>query len=225
VHVIENGIEHTDVARAAPRADGYREHERFVVLYSGNFFGRQSATSMLAATEQLLERRPDVSDTFTLRFIGGLKPADRARIEHSPSLTSAVDHVDFLRHDDVLAHQRAADLLYLYVAPGAGSRGVFTGKVFEYVAARRPVLALVPADNVCVELLEAAGSTVQLGGARVDPDDVTAIADALESAYDAWAASDPRARVDVQVPEAVLTRIDRDTGACQLADVLRSVTD
>ncbi|MCW2972293.1 MAG: group 1 glycosyl transferase [Thermoleophilia bacterium] len=220
VHVIENGVEPSDVARAAPRADGYREPDRFVVLYSGNFFGRQSATSMLHATERLLRDRPDLADTLVLRFIGGLKPADRARIEASPLLAAVVDHVDFLRHDDVLAHQRAADLLFLYVAPGTGSQGVYTGKVFEYVAARRPVLALVPADNVCVELLARAGSTTQLGGARVDPDDVDAIAAALVAAHDVWREQPGAERGDVDVPAAVLTRIDRATGARQLADLL-----
>ncbi|MBC7460342.1 MAG: hypothetical protein H7287_03170 [Thermoleophilia bacterium] len=224
VHVIENGVEPTDVARAEPRADGFRERERFVVLYSGNFFGRQSALSMLDATDRLLAERPDRADTLVLRFIGGLKPADRARIDASPRLRAVVDHVDFLRHDDVLAHQRAADLLFLYVAPGAGSQGVFTGKVFEYVASRRPVLALVPSDNVCVELLAQAGSTTQLSGARVDPDDITQIAAALEQAHDAWRAADGAERGDIVVPADVLARIDRATGARQLAELLTVTT-
>src|SRR5690606_9827664 len=114
--------------------------------------------------------------------------------------------------------------LLLYVAPGAGSQGVFTGKVFEYVAARRPVLALAPADNVAAALLADVGATSSSGGVRVDPDDVEQIAGALIAAWHAWreAGGPSGGRTDdIAVPDAAIERMDRATGAAQLAELLR----
>lgn len=223
VRVLENGIEPAEVARAHARADGFREGDRFVIAYTGNFFGRQSAASFLAGVEQALAEVPELRDDLVLRFVGGLKPQE---LQRARALGSTWDHQPFLRHDDVLATQRAADLLLLYVAPGRGSSGVYTGKVFEYVAARRPVLALAPAGNVAANLLDRAGSTRIGGGSRIDPDDVTAIAAAITGAWRTWRGTDGasgRRVADVPVPSEVLDSINRAATARRLFDLLESV--
>lgn len=221
VVVVENGIEPAEVARAHARADGFRDRGRFVVAYTGNFFGRQSAMSFLAAVEQACERSDDFRRDALVRFVGGLKPAEHVR---ASALGHLVEHVPFLRHDDVLAQQRAADLLLFYVAPGRGSQGVYTGKVFEYVAARRPVLALSPSDNVATALLAEAGATAEGVGARVDPNDVDAITAALVAAHHRWLDAGGVAgdqTPDVDTPTDVLARIDHAHAARRFADVLR----
>jgi len=51
---------------------------------------------------------------------------------------------------------------------------VLSGKVFEYLAAGRPILAVVPPDGAAAELIRETGS-----GVVVPPDDVEAIGAAL----------------------------------------------
>lgn len=227
VTVLENGVEFDEVDRASPRADGFRDAGRFVVSYTGNFFGRQSPATFLDALERACEQEPQFAQDVLMRFVGGMKPRDEARIRDSGTLSAVIEREAFLRHDDILATQAAADLLLLYVAPGRGSQGVYTGKVFEYVAARRPVLAVAPSDNVAVALLAAAGSTdPHRGGGHALPDDVSAITDALISAWQHWlgAGGSSGARVtDVAVPRDVLDRIDRRTLAARFAQLLRGV--
>lgn len=220
VHVLENGIERTEVERAHQRADGFRDPGRFVVTYTGNFFGRQSAGSFLGGVARALELEPALGNDLLVRFVGQLKPHEAARAD---SLGDLVERTPFLRHDDVLALQRAADLLLLYVAPGRGSRGIYTGKVFEYVAARRPVLALAPHDNVAAALLSRAGSCREGGGALVEPEDEEAIAGAILDAWRAWqhAGGAGGGRTpDVAVPAEVLDSIDRRATAGRLARLL-----
>ncbi len=220
--VLENGIEPAEVARAHARASGFRDTGRFVVVYTGNFFGRQSAASFLSALDRALATDDAFARDVLVRFVGGLKPVERTRAEERGDV---VELVPFLRHDDVLAQQRAADLLLLYVAPGRGSQGVYTGKVFEYVAARRPVLALSPSDNVASMLLAEAGATAAGVGARVDPDDVDAIAGALLDLWRHWrdaGGPDGMQVSDVATPGDVLERIDRAHAAGRFATVLRA---
>jgi glycosyltransferase involved in cell wall biosynthesis len=190
VHVLENGVELGQVARAHAREGGFRDRGRFVVTYTGNFFGRQSAAEFLAGIEWALEHEPTARGDLLVKFVGGLKPDELAR---ALKLGDVVEHEPFLRHDDVLATQRAADLLLLYVAPGRGSEGVYTGKVFEYVAARRPVLALAPADNVAAKLVERAGSTTSAGGGSLVTDfSGETIGTALIASWRTWIAAGGR---------------------------------
>lgn len=219
IEVIPNGVDLADLASLPaplPLQSGADRASRFVISYTGNFFGRQSPATFLSALTQVLERRSDIASALTMRFVGGLKAQDEATISATPVLAAATERIGFMEYRDVLAEQHAADLLLLYVAPGAGSQGVYTGKVFEYVGAQRPILALVPEDNVCVPLVTDAGT-----GIVVNPDDIDAIATAIEQAYDTWRVDGRRSCV---VPEAVLHRISRRAGTEQLAGLLSSVT-
>lgn len=218
VEVIPNGMDLErleTLPEAPPLVSGAARESRFVVSYTGNFFGRQSPQTFLAGLEALLERRPELADHLAVRFVGRLKAQDHARIDGNEQLCRVVERVDFLPWAEVLAEQRAADLLFLYVAPGRGSAGVFTGKVFEYVAAARPILALVPHDNVAAQLVRDAGT-----GIVVDPEDVQAIAAALEHELDEWAG---HGRHDAVVPGPVLESISRERQAARLAELLRGL--
>src|SRR5207237_1108170 len=68
--------------------------------------------------------------------------------------------------------QRDSDVLLLLI-PEAGGRGkgVLSGKVFEYLAAERPILAVVPPEGAAAELIRDAGA-----GVVVAPDDVDGMA-------------------------------------------------
>ena len=111
---------------------------------------------------------------------------------------------------------RAADVLLLLV-PRAGGRGlsVVSGKVYEYLAAERPILALVPPEGDAATLLRDTGSAW-----IADPDDEDAILAALGQAADAWEADRLRQRrLSVEWRE----RLDRRTRARELAELLRDV--
>ncbi len=67
--------------------------------------------------------------------------------------------------------QRDSEALLLLIPDAGGrGRGVLSGKVFEYLAAERPILAVVPPDGAAAALLREAGA-----GVVVAPDDVDGI--------------------------------------------------
>lgn len=211
VEVIENGVDLADLEGI----DEPAANDRFTLTYTGNFFGRQSPSSLLEALRILAQRRPRLASELRVQIVGGMQPAAMSTIDGDDVLCALVERVGFMDYEDVLVEQRAADMLYLYVAPGAGSDGIYTGKVFEYVASRRPILAAVPAHNVSARLVTAAGS-----GIVVDPDAPAAIADAIEHELTIWHA-DGRRQVDV--PADVIASISRQAQARRLAGLLREL--
>ena len=173
------------------------------------------AASSGSAARGRSSRRSRRSDDprIVARFLGDLRPADRDWALASVSATgSTID--GFLPHRQTLAAMKAADVLLLLV-PRAGGRGlsVLSGKVYEYLASERPVLALVPPEGVAADLLRATGAAW-----IADPDEPDAILSALRAARDAWADGSLAART---LDPIWRERLDRRTRAREMAEVLR----
>ncbi len=87
------------------------------------------------------------------------------------------------------------------------------GKLFEYLAVRRPILAVVPPDATATTILHQTGA-----GVAGPADDVDALADLLEERYRAWREDRPFA------PDlAEVRRYDRSVLAGLLAEVFDPV--
>ena len=106
--------------------------------------------------------------------MGDFRSSDREWAD-SLGLGDRLELVDYLPRAESLRMQRDSEALLLLV-PDAGGRGkgVLSGKVYEYLAAGRPILAVVPPDGAAAELVRETGS-----GVVVAPDDVDGISDAL----------------------------------------------
>ncbi len=209
-HVIGHGVDLTDF-------DGltYAPEGPFTIVHTGAFFGQRSPRPFLTAVRDLLGRRPDLRGQVRVRFVGDLRASDRAwaRALH---IDDAWEETGFLPFREAVVAQRSADALLLLI-PHADGRGdtVISGKVYEYLAARRPVLAAVPPAGVAAELLRSAGA-----GEVVDSDDAGAQSRALETLVDTRRNG---GLPDIELPAGLAERMSRRARAAELADVLREV--
>jgi glycosyltransferase involved in cell wall biosynthesis len=147
--------------------------DRVLLVHTGKLsggWGRHPGT-LFQALGRLAERSPDVAARLQLVLAGRLDVAERQLIE-AAGLGDLLRHVGQLSRPQALALQRRAGVLVLITAPDLVWE--LPGKVFEYIGARRPVLALADGN-------EAAAVVRETGvGWTVPPGDVPAIADALE---------------------------------------------
>jgi glycosyltransferase involved in cell wall biosynthesis len=208
--VISNGCDFDEFAGL--------EHEpsdRLRILHAGFFFGVRSPRPFLTALSRFLADRPELREVVEARFVGGFRDADREWGENL-GLGRALRIDGFLPHDQALRAMKAADALLLLIprADGLGT-SVLSGKLFEYLAAERPVLALVPPEGIAADLLRSTGF------ARIaDPDDVDAIRAQLEDLVEAWRAG---GLGDRPLPPELRERLDRRTRAGEMADVFARV--
>ena len=117
------------------------------------------------------------------RFVGDFRAADREWAE-SLGLGDRLELHSYVSRREALALQRDSDALLLLI-PEAGGRGqgVLSGKVFEYLAAERPILAAVPPSGAAAELIRETGA-----GVVAAPDDVPALRAALAELHAKWKA-------------------------------------
>jgi glycosyltransferase involved in cell wall biosynthesis len=99
---------------------------------------------------------------------------------------------------------------------GGRGRGVLSGKVFEYLAAERPILATVPPDGAAADLIRETGA-----GVVVPPDDVPAIRGALETLHSRWRAGELNGTT---LDAETRRRLSREARVEELVELLRSLT-
>lgn len=167
VRVIANGCDFDDVAGLA-----YRPAERMRITHTGSFFGKRDPRPFLQALH-------DSGLDVVVRFLGDFRSADREWAE-GLGLADRLQLMPYAPRATSLSLQRDSEALLLLIPEAGGrGRGVLSGKVFEYLSVRRPVLALVPPGGAAAELLEAVGA-----GPVVAPDDVGAIREALAGLHE-----------------------------------------
>jgi glycosyltransferase involved in cell wall biosynthesis len=170
VVTISNGCDFDDFAGLE-----YTRADRLRLTHAGSFFGKRDPKPFLQAlADSGLE---DV----TVRFLGDFRPGDREFLESLP-LGDRVELIDYVPRRTSLALQRDSDALLLLIPEAGGrGRGVLSGKVFEYLAAERPILALVPPDGAAAKLIRDTNAGIVAG-----PDDVAGIRDALLDLHARW---------------------------------------
>jgi glycosyltransferase involved in cell wall biosynthesis len=113
-----------------------------------------------------------------------------------------------------LALQRDSDALLLLIPEAGGrGRGVLSGKVFEYLAAERPILAAVPPDGAAADLIRETGA-----GVVAAADDVAALTAALMELHAKWQAGELNG-TPLSVDDR--ERLGRAARVEELAEVLR----
>ena len=112
------------------------------------------AASSAAVTRDRSSMRWHAPTGTSSRASSATSAARTASTLSSLRLGDRLELIPYLPRGDVLALQRDSDALLLLIPEAGGrGRGVLSGKVFEYLAAERPIIAAVPPDGEAAALL------------------------------------------------------------------------
>jgi glycosyltransferase involved in cell wall biosynthesis len=155
IRCIYNG--HFDPPAGAPAGGGPSPPSRLRICYTGTVYARggDSFAPFFAALARLRQVRPDV-EVETVFY--GTITADFLRTRDSFGLQQVVTYGGRLSREDAARQQRAADVL-LIVLPDSPQQDVAVcSKTFDYMVARRPVLAILPRSGENARVLTSVGS-------------------------------------------------------------------
>jgi glycosyltransferase involved in cell wall biosynthesis len=172
VVVIPNGCDFDDF-------DGLAHHpnERFRITHTGSFLGERTARPILDVVAR-------VDPAVVVRFVGDFP---RAELEWAKrhGLESRVELTGRVTRRRALELQRDSEALLLLLQNSAQrNHDVPSGKLFEYLAAERPILAVVPPDGTAATLINATRM-----GKVVAPGDTAALGAAIQKLVQEWRAN------------------------------------
>ncbi|MEX2116105.1 MAG: glycosyltransferase [Bacteroidota bacterium] len=125
--------------------------DRFVVTYTGSLYGKRNPEMFLKAVEELVAEGSVDPGRILLQFIGRFGAEVRDMVERS-GIRQSVRLVPYLPHAESIKELLRSDALLLIVDNARGSEEIVPGKVYEYIGARRPIIALAP-EGAVAELI------------------------------------------------------------------------
>lgn len=162
VHVVFNGYDPEDW-QSAGEAPVRVDPEVFRLVYTGSLYpGRQNPAPLFAALLRLEERGVIRPDRFQVDFYGNARGIGELALQ--AGVAHYVRYWGDVPRDQSLQHQRTASALLLLEIESDNAKGVLTGKLFEYLFAARPILAIGRSpDQAVADVLRDSGCGVALG--------------------------------------------------------------
>ena len=155
IEVIPNGYDPTDFEVEPKRIDG-----KFTICHTGLFTRNANPNQLWMALAEIVAEHSAFAQALHIRLVGQTDDAIRHSIEEVGLLPYCA-FVPYVSHLEAVAYQKGANLLLLTLKKEPESKGIITGKLFEYLASGKPVLGIGPVEGDLAEILtECNGGTM-----------------------------------------------------------------
>lgn len=144
IHIIPNGYDESDF-----KTSKINKNEKLTIAYVGTMAEIYEPGPFFDAFERsLLNGIP-----LELKLVGKVSPPILEELRNR-SWSKAVNLVGQVAHDQAIQHMQSADILLLLIPNTQDSKGILTGKFFEYLASKRPILAHGPKNGDIDDILK-----------------------------------------------------------------------
>ncbi len=174
IHVLPNGYDNDDFKTEYPPSS-----DRFIITHIGSLSKTQDINSFLKALKKI---RDELSNTtILLRFVGSITPVYKNKIKEM-GLDEITEYLDHVNHSNAIKHMMTSSLLLLAIPKARGNESILSGKLFEYLAALRPVIGIGPPGGDAADILKECNA-----GEMFDYNQTDTIEIHLQSQYKLWA--------------------------------------
>jgi glycosyltransferase involved in cell wall biosynthesis len=151
---ITNGYDEEDFAGPAPAGDG-----RFNITHTGLFAADGNPLTLWKVLGEMKAEDKAFQEALRLRLVGKV---DREILDaiRAAGLEANLVNLGPQNHAAAVREQRSATLLILPLRNDPEYKPILPGKLFEYLAARRPVLGIGQADGAMARVLTETGAGI-----------------------------------------------------------------
>ena len=146
--VITNGFEPSDFPKKSKDSS-----ELFTISYTGQLYsGKRNPKPLFDAVEELIQEGKIDTSKFQINFYG-TQINELPGLDEYNNLDQVLNIFGKVNYREALDIQQSSTILLQVNAKTTIEKGVYTGKLFEYLGAKRPVLAIPKIGGVVDELL------------------------------------------------------------------------
>ncbi|MDG1840739.1 MAG: hypothetical protein P8I93_00150 [Crocinitomicaceae bacterium] len=193
---IRNGFDHQEKLIK-------KRNQIFTFVYAGTFYGKRKPDTFFSALKELSDSG-QLKIPWKLLFIGTPKNFSIPKqFGKNISFVESMENIEVIK---VLA-QSDCNLL---IHPPSKAKGVFTGKLFDYLSVQQPILALVDVEDVAADLINKCNA-----GNSVDFYDINSIKEELLNIFDCW-----QNNIENQYNEVLISSLHRKKEVLKLQKII-----
>ncbi len=156
------------------------KNEKCTITYSGSLYGPRNPRSFLQAVEMLIVRKKIDPEKMRLRFVGRFGAPIHDMLD-APAVRPMIEKIEYVAHARAVELLLDSDALLLIVDDVASVSEIVPGKVYEYLGAARPIMAIAPPEGAIGDLLRETNA-----GETVRQSDMEGQARIIKRIYDDW---------------------------------------
>ncbi len=146
--VIPNGFDEADFSMEKSVVLSEIPSKEKVISYVGNLGEQYPIDGFLKA----FSNRVNSEKGWKLRFVGNCHVGVKNKVENL-NLTKQVEFIPYVDHAAAIQFMLKSTILLLIIPEVADNKGILTGKLFEYLATRNPILLIGPTDGDAAKIV------------------------------------------------------------------------
>lgn len=148
VYVITNGYDPDQLNPGVPLT------KKFRITYTGRLYrGKQDPEPFFRTLKGLIDDKVIDPSILEIQFFGDFESWLLSDIRKY-HLENIIQLPGQISREESIQQQRESQVLLLFTWNDPGQKGIFTGKIFDYLAAKRPILAIGLGGSVVNDLLD-----------------------------------------------------------------------
>jgi glycosyltransferase involved in cell wall biosynthesis len=175
-----------------------KHNNRMILTYSGIFMVYNTPSYFLKAFKKITVEHPEIAKNIELHFLGFLRKENKRLVKKLKIEEFVFDH-GFVDHKDVVARLLSSDVLWMTVGKRKNIDAILPGKFYEYIGAKKPVIACVPDGAAKLVVQEYPASYI------TDPENIDEIKETILKVYNHY-----QTNSFVSIDDEQLTNFRRD---------------
>lgn len=151
LEIIPNGFDQSDF-----KVKNLQKTEKFTITYLGTFSLDNDPQPFFKSLSSLLSSGKINSQKLKLVIVGLPLGIDLDKLITKYGLQKCVEYLGYLPHREAIKRLIESDLLLLTISGDPKSKSITPGKLFEYLATKKPILAILPKGNPAAEIIKSA---------------------------------------------------------------------
>lgn len=130
---------------------------KFSLTHIGLMNADRNPKMLWEVLSKIIDENEDFKNDFQLKLIGKIDATVLRDISNF-QLSNNVQVIDYVSHNEVIEFQKKSQVLVLIVNNVPSAKAIITGKIFEYLMAKRPILAIAPTNGDLQEIISKTNS-------------------------------------------------------------------
>ncbi len=146
--IIYNGYE-----SAEKKIQSFSLDQNFTIVHIGSFLKNRNCNDLWEVLSEITKENQKFKEELEIKLIGNVAPVVLENIEKN-DLSENLNKIDYIPFEETQKYLHGAQVLLLPIDRIHNAEFVLTGKLFEYLKSKRPILLIGPSNGDASDIIQ-----------------------------------------------------------------------